>query len=205
MASKVKMSVELRILKSSVVVQSPTEVFVRWHRGKQKADCLKREITPAEPVLEYARKGALWKMEASLLKNPDGSWQPDENKLVLYCGGAVVGTCHFDMSKYVGKTPKPEKATIVPENSTSTGTVLKGDAEQYPGAFIEFRVTVAPVDAAAAGSAAAATAATRRQSVVPSKPAASAEESKQLPVIAEASGESSAKLAEINQSSLGFS
>ena len=142
MATKVKMSVELRILKASVIVSTETEIYVRWHRGKQKADCLKRMVDAAVPVVEYARKGALWKMEASLLKNPDGTWQSDDNKLVLYSAGSVVGTCEFNMADYIGKTPVAEKAMIVPENSTKTGSVLKGNAEQFPGAFVEFRVTV---------------------------------------------------------------
>ena len=107
---------------------------------------MKREVTAAEPVLEYARKGALWKMEASLVKNADGTWQPDDNKLVLYSAGAIVGTCAFDMTTYVGKTPTPEKALIVPENSSDTGVCLRGNAEQFAGAFIEFRVTVTPID-----------------------------------------------------------
>ena len=85
-------------------------------------------------------------MKASFQKNPDGTYKPDENKLELYCAGAIVGTCYFDMSKYVNKTPTPEKAMIVAENSASPGIVLKGNAEQYPGAFIEFKITVEPVE-----------------------------------------------------------
>ena len=34
------------------------------------------------------------------------------------------------------------KAHIVPADSTERGIVLKGLAEEYPGAFIEFRPTV---------------------------------------------------------------
>ena len=66
-------------------------------------------------------------MNASFLKNPDGTFKPDENKLVLHCADAIVGTCYFDMSKYIKKTPTPEKAMIVPEDSTSAGIVLKGN------------------------------------------------------------------------------
>ena len=127
-----------------MIVQEPTEVFIRWYRGTQKSDTVKRNVTAEEPVLEYARKGGVWQMAMSLLKNPDGTWQPDDNKLELYCAGEVVGTCLFDISHYEGKTPVPEKAMIVPEDSTETGTILKGNAEQFPGAFIEFRVTVTP-------------------------------------------------------------
>ena len=94
MTERVKHTVELRILKASVIVQETTEIYLRWHRGKQKADCVKREVDAANPVVEYvARKGALWKMEASLTKNPDETWQPDDNKLVLYSAGQIVGTC----------------------------------------------------------------------------------------------------------------
>ena len=103
-------------------------------------------------------------MNASFVKNSDGTFKPDENKLVLHCAGAIVGTCYFDMSKYIKKTPTPEKAMIVPEDSTSPGIVLKGNVEQYPGAFIEFKVTVAPVEEAGAADKLAAS---RRASVMP--------------------------------------
>lgn len=32
----------------------------------------------------------------------------------------------------------------MPENSTETGPALKGNAAEYPGAWIEFRITVSP-------------------------------------------------------------
>ena len=149
MANKVKMSVEMRIIKLSLIVQEPTEVFVRWQRGSQKYDTEKKELTADKPVHEYVRKDAVAMMNMSLIRNPDGTWQPDDNKLELYCAGEVVGTCYFDMAKYEGKTPVVETAMIVPADSTDAGTVLKGHADRYPGAFIEFRVTVKQDQAAA--------------------------------------------------------
>ena len=53
---------------------------------------MKRNVDADNPVVEYARKGAMWKMDASLIKNSDGTWKPDENKLVLYSAGQIVGT-----------------------------------------------------------------------------------------------------------------
>ena len=85
----------------------------------------------------------MWKMDASLIKNSDGTWKPDENKLVLYSAGQIVGTLQFDMSNYRDQKPVAEKATIVAEGTGSTSLV--GNAEQYPGAFIEYRVTVTEI------------------------------------------------------------
>ena len=61
------------------------------------------------------------------------------------------------MSQYIGKVPVPEKAFIVPESyaeRTPTERVLKGNAEQYPGAYIEFRLKVTTPEAAKAAAAA---------------------------------------------------
>ena len=33
------------------------------------------------------------------------NWAPDMNKLILICGGEEVGTCEFDLSTYIGKSP----------------------------------------------------------------------------------------------------
>ena len=85
----------------------------------------------------------MWKMDASLIKNSDGTWKPDENKLVLYSAGQIVGTLQFDMTNYRDQKPVAEKATIVAEGTGSTSLV--GNAEQYPGAFIEYRVTVTEI------------------------------------------------------------
>ena len=55
-----------------------------------------------------------------------------------------MGTYSFNLASYIGKNPAVEKANIAPANSTASGPVLKGNAEQYPGSFIEIRLTVSP-------------------------------------------------------------
>ena len=82
-------------------------------------------------------------MTASFNQNPDGTLQADANKFELFCAGQKVGTCLFDMGVYKGKTPAVERASIVPLDAPETGQlVLRGDPNVYPGAFIEFRITV---------------------------------------------------------------
>ena len=51
-------------------------------------------------------------MSTSGIKNKDGSFQTDKNRLVLHCDNKVVGTCHFDLAQYVDKGPIELKAAI---------------------------------------------------------------------------------------------
>ena len=41
---KVKMDVEVRVLKASVIAQEPSEVYVKWCRGKNSAPTKKRSV-----------------------------------------------------------------------------------------------------------------------------------------------------------------
>ena len=63
----------------------------------------------------------------------------------------------------------------MPADSTDTGIVLKGNAESYPGAFIEFRASVTRKDPKPAPSTDAVSAAGSQSN---SRAAADAEESK---------------------------
>ena len=102
----------------------------------------KRTVDAQNPVVEFQRKEGLVKLSSRFTHIANEKYQRDENRLELYCADKLIGTCHFDLASYVGKTPKPEKAVMVPADSSDTGIVLKGNAEEYPGAFIEFRATV---------------------------------------------------------------
>ena len=51
-------------------------------------------------------------MSANGVKNEDGSFQTDENRLVLHCDQKVVGTCHFDLADYADKGPIELTAAI---------------------------------------------------------------------------------------------
>jgi len=139
-ATKVKLAVEVRILKASVLVQEPQEIYVKWTRGKQSVDTKKLSVDEQIRVVEFSRSQANFAMSASFLKNPDGSLLPDINKFVLYCGSQLVGACTFDMSKYKGKTPNVERCTITREGEDQTSLV--GDPVAFPDAFIEFRVSL---------------------------------------------------------------
>ena len=174
--SKVKMDVELRILKASVIVQEPSEVYVQWHRGKNSAPTKKRSVDQQTSVIEYGRKEALWTMSTRFTQNADQTYQEDNNKLILYCANQIVGTCFFNLSSYIDKKPVAEKAMIVPVGSTDTGVVLKGNPEQYPGSFIEFRATVTSPAAVAKKAPAAAAQSARTPSLNIVKEAQSHEE-----------------------------
>lgn len=49
------------------------------------------------------------------------------------------------MAAYIGKVPVPEKARLVAEDYVSTDPsekLLKGNISTFPGAYIEYRLTV---------------------------------------------------------------
>ena len=85
----------------------------------------------------------MWNIKGTrFTKQAYGTFAPDSNKLELYCANQLVGTCQFDLSSYIDKKPVVQKAMIM--SSADAGAIgLQGDANQYPGAFIEFRATVA--------------------------------------------------------------
>ena len=71
------------------------------------------------------------------------------NQLILYCGDSTVGVCEFDLSTHIGISPDPMFVMLVGQEyevSDPSERVLKGDAETYPGAFIEFAVSCIPQD-----------------------------------------------------------
>ena len=77
---------------------------------------------------------------------------PDFNTLTLFCDGKLVGVCKFDLGCYIGiNTPVLETAHIKPANyelKDEYERVLRGDVDQFPGAFIEFKITCKREDGA---------------------------------------------------------
>lgn len=141
---KIRMPVEVRILKAKIVIQDSREIQVEWKRGAQAAKTDKKVADQSNSLIEFSRKEACFKIEAGFIKSSNGSWQPDDNQIILKCGGINIGSYTFNLASYIGKNAEIQKALIAPANSTATGLVLKGNAEQYPGAFLEFRITVTP-------------------------------------------------------------
>lgn len=97
-------------------------------------------------------------MSVSFVRDGEDKWKPDVQMLKLYCGADHVGTCEFDIATYIGKNPKKEKALVKSENyqpSDADERFLRGNAAQYPGAFLEFKITVQTREIAKAKQAAA--------------------------------------------------
>ena len=146
----------MRIYKANIAVQGSQEILVEWKRGTQKVATEKKMADESNSLFEFERREGLFKISAGFKKGEDGSWLPDESQLILKCGGIDIGTCSFNISSYIGRAGEIEKALIVPIDSTETGIVLKGDAEQFPGAFIEFKITVtSPIEESGDGEKAA--------------------------------------------------
>lgn len=77
--------------------------------------------------------------------------------LKLCCSNQVIAVCTFNLASYIGKQALGEKALIKPESyqeSSDNERVLKGNAAQYPEAYIEFRLKVETPEAAKAAAAA---------------------------------------------------
>ena len=146
-AIKKKMAVELRIFKASVQVQEAQEVYVQWTRNGQSAKTKKLSVDQQVTEATFQRNQALFQMDSRFTVNPDGGLLPDMNKLELFCANQLVGSCTFDMSEYLGKTPTPERAVIAAQGQASSDQKqLEGDPTIYPGAFIEFRATLTEKD-----------------------------------------------------------
>lgn len=138
------MSVEVQILKAKIVIQDSREIQVVWMIGMQAAKTDKKIADQSQSLIEFSKKEACFKVEVDFIKTSYGSWQPEDNYIILKCGDINIGTYTFNLASYIGKVPDIQKALMAPENSTATGLVLKGNAEQYPGAFLEFKITVTP-------------------------------------------------------------
>lgn len=78
----------------------------------------------------------------------NGAWKPDVSIVRLICSGIVIGECYLDLTNYIGKQQLGVKA-VMQRTDASLGKhlALVGDPIKYPGACIEFKVTVVPSNA----------------------------------------------------------
>ena len=63
---------------------------------------------------------------------------------MLHCGDKIVGSCDFNVASYIEKVPAIEKAVVYDSagQPPSEGPSMSGDAANFPGAYMEFRMTV---------------------------------------------------------------
>ena len=119
-SQKIRMPVEMRILKACVFTDQPQEIYVAWKRGTQAVKSDKKMVEQGKSAIDFERKQGCFKIEAGFKKGADGSWHEDSNQLVLYCAGQEVGKYSFNLSTYIGKNPSVQKADIVAANAPSS-------------------------------------------------------------------------------------
>ena len=83
--TKIKMDVEMRIVKASVQTDEPKELFVKWYRGSQNVKTKKRSVDQQNPVVDFSKKEGTFKLAARFTQTGEGQYERDENKLELYC------------------------------------------------------------------------------------------------------------------------
>ena len=142
-----KKQVEIRVQKLHLPVTESKTIYVKLHRGKQAIAMQKKTVDQENNTVEFTRKEACVKIFVNFMLNANGSYQADNSQLVLHSDDdTVIGTCNFDLASYIDKDPVFEKAEIHDSESgqpTTAGTVLISDmAANYPGAYLEFRITV---------------------------------------------------------------
>ena len=103
----------------------------------------------------FAKNEAKFSITASFYQMQDGKWKPDINKLKLGFRDQIIGVCEFDMARYIGRVPFPERASLVSldyqVDTEINEKVLIGDTTATTGAYIEFRLSVmTPEEAKAA-------------------------------------------------------
>ena len=75
---KVRLPVEVRILRACVPVDAARRVHVTWNRGASgRVSSDKLKAKKSKPVLEFRRSEACFKVTAIFKKAPDGSWMTD--------------------------------------------------------------------------------------------------------------------------------
>ena len=143
---KVKMQVEVHVQKVHLPVTESKTIFVRWIRGKNKLEFKKKTVSPDSPTVEFTRKEACSSSALSFTKNSDGTFLQDKSQCILLSGEDVIGTLNFDLSSYINKEPAVETAQIFDKSigqPFGESAVLSSDvAEDYPGAYLEYRISV---------------------------------------------------------------
>ena len=85
--------------------------------------------------------------------NESMRWIEDKVELSIYYGGegeqnaeeTLVGTCQFDITKYIDQGGKNEKAVMLQEGEEPQNKsliVIKGNSEEHPDAHLIFRIFV---------------------------------------------------------------
>ena len=68
--------------------------------------------------------------------------------MAVHYGDDLVGTCSFDLTKYIDKGGKNEKVSMIAASSSNAAEeskkqfVLKGNSEEHPDAYLIFRIFV---------------------------------------------------------------
>ena len=97
---------------------------------------------------KVARFGESFGTNASLWYNTrSGTWLPDDNQIILKCENRTVGVCDFDLVMMINKKSGLLRANIQPQSyqrRDESEYVLLGDTQEFPGAYVEFKVKVSP-------------------------------------------------------------
>ena len=140
---KERLNIEVKLVMASVKVNKYVEVCVEWARNAKK---VRTKSVFLDQNISKGRfsKGANLKMpNTSFFKRSDGTWRPDYSTLTLMTNdNEVIGVCTFNNSDYCLKPRTSFKAVISDQEDPTGRPVLLGDTAMYPGAYIEFKLSV---------------------------------------------------------------
>lgn len=88
----------MHIKSASVAVQQQSQLWIEWKRGSHSSKTEKHTVSPDTGEIIFSNYERGFPIKVSMFKNDDGSWRPDLNQLILYCGDDAVGVCDFDLS-----------------------------------------------------------------------------------------------------------
>ena len=143
MEQKERLNIEVKLVTAFVKVSKYVEVCVEWSRN---AKTVRTKSVFLDQNINKGRfsKGANLKMpNTSFWRRADGTWRPDWSILTLMTNEQeVIGVCKINNADYCLKAKKGFKAMISNQEDLSGKPVLLGDPVKYPGAYIEFKLTV---------------------------------------------------------------
>ena len=146
---KKKCNVVMEIRKAHVAVTEPQTLKVTWSRSNKSLSTKGKSVDGQSKVATF---GERFSCDANLRFDPrENIWLPDPNELTLECGSRRVGTIKFDISSLIDVPAQSHKVMLRPETYSTrdeTELVMKGNTVDFPGAFIEFKVTVKSPEAA---------------------------------------------------------
>lgn len=127
-----------------VKVSKYADVCVMWSRNGKVVRTSKVSLDENISKGRFS-KGAQLKMpNTSFFKRSDGTWRPDISTLTVIANDSeIIGVCTMNFSDYCLKPRTGFKAMIsAVEDPTGRKPVLVGDPIKYPGAYLEFKLTV---------------------------------------------------------------